>query len=448
MSLSRRPPSDKRSRMRLRQRIAALRHVLFCWAVPGSAAAVLAILLAGSVPGAAQAAPVAVAGPEALARALAGAQPGDVLELAGGDYGMLRIGPDAGGGAPLVLRAADASDPPRFAALRVEGARGLELDGLSFVYTFRPGDTLRQRPFRISNSQDVTLRNLSFRGDRATGLLPEDEGFPSAIGLALSRVTEGRVENSRFETWHRGIVITSGSEITLSGNDIHTIRSDGINVVSSQDILIENNHLHDFDRSLNSPDHADMIQAWTLNTDQPTRRLTIRGNLFDSGAGWFTQTIFMGNEEVRKGLAGPEMFYRDITIEENVILNAHYHGISLGEAEGVRIRNNTLVRQPGSEGKRDNPTLWSPGIQVAAASRDVVVAGNVTGGLSGYDSQPGWSVSGNLTVQDHDPQAPGFYGLVFAGARAGADAPLRPEDYRARPGGPLDGLGAGAAQLR
>ena len=89
-----------------------------------------------------------------------------------------------------------------------------------------------------------------------------------------------------------------------------------------------------------------MIQFWTSGTTSPSTNITIRGNILNSGAGDWTRSIFMRNEMVDLGLAGDEMFYQNILIENNVIYNAHAHGITVGETDGLTIRNNTILYNP------------------------------------------------------------------------------------------------------
>jgi len=211
-------------------------------------------------------------------------------------------------------------------------------------------------------------------------------------------------------------------------------------------VLIEGNHVHDFDRSLTSGDHADMIQFWTNGTEAPSIDVTIRGNLLASGAGAFTQSIFMRNDQVDRGLASFEaMAYRNLRIESNVIINAHLHGITVGESDGLVIANNAVLRNALSEGEDDNPGLWTPQIRVSPASRDVEVLRNVSIKVTGFEDQRDWRLEGNLVAQDRAPSEPGHYARLFAGMPAGD--PRDPATFAPRPNGPLDGTGIGPAWL-
>ena len=88
------------------------------------------------------------------------------------------------------------------------------------------------------------------------------------------------------------------------------------------------------------------------------------------------------------------MFYRNFVIENNHIEGAHPHGITVGEANGLVIRNNTVVKDP-------NTNFFKPRLRAAHHRRRRraqrgTVTGNVTHGVPG--SGPGWVISGNQLV--------------------------------------------------
>lgn len=399
-------------------------------------AAALTGLLLGH--GGARAAEVEVNSPEALAEALRQAGPGTVVRLAPGEYGSLSVqGLSGGPGSPVVLRSADPASPARFSGMQLEQVAHVELRDLAFDYGFESADPSWFAPFEVHASRDVLIADALFDGDDGA------EGAPTGFGLRVHDTDGFTLDGTELRRFYRGLNVNGSTDVTVRGNDVHSMRMDGMTFAEVSRVVIEGNHIHDFDRVVDSGDHSDMIQFWTNKTDRPSSDVTIRGNLLNSGGGWFTQSIFMRNEEVDQERAGPEMFYRDFRIEENVILNAHLHGITVGAADGLVIANNAVLRNPDSEGARDNPDLWTPRINVADASTDVRIERNVVGGIEGGDGQADWVVEGNLLVQDRSPSQPGFYGQVFAGV-PGSD----PRSFAPRAGGPLDGTGIGASLLQ
>lgn len=375
-----------------------------------------------------------------FAAALASVPAGGVLSLPGGDWGTLALR----GTGPLVIRSADPSDPAVFSRMLVKDVEGLRLENLSLKYDWSRDDKIRVRPFEIIESRDVTLSGLRIAGDVARAGPATDRGFPWGIGLSIQYSRDVTLENSEITAFHRGIAVRGSDGVTILDNDIHGLRMDGLNFAAVQDVRIVGNHIHDFARSMDSKDHSDMIQFWTNKTDRPNTGIVIRDNVLNSGQGGFTQSIFMRNEEVDRGRAGPEMFYRDVLIEGNVIVNAHRHGITLGASHDVTIRGNTLVHNTRSAGDDTARDLWLPRISVADTSQDVVVEGNIAAHIP--DPQSGWRVTNNLVVQPHARMEPGFYGQVFADVPQGD--PADPASYAPRPGGPADRPGLGAARLR
>ena len=407
------------------------------------------------------AAPGALAAPDVTVRdggelraALREARGGEVIALAPGDHGVLEVSGLAPSG-PVTLRSADPDEPARLSGMMLRDVSGLRLEGLVFDYAYEPGTRpTGARPFQIHGGSDIAILGSSFEGDVASGTgSAADDGYAAGTGL-FARDTHGlEIRGSLFTGWFRGAVLRGIDDLVVAGNRVADIRSDGLDLVAVQGALVEGNEIGPFRRSPESTDHADMIQFWTNKTDRPSTGVTIRANVLHAGTGGATQSIFMRNEEVDRGRAGREMFYRDVVIEDNVIANAHLHGITVGEVDGLAIRRNTLVRVPAAVRAKQarSPGLSVPTIRVSPRARDVVVQANVTGPLRpgeggptglvlGHDGQPDWRVEGNVMAQDASPGRPGWYGDLFVAA-TGPERPL--EGLRALPGGPLSGLGAG-----
>jgi hypothetical protein len=386
------------------------------------------------------------ASPADFTEVLAAADPGTVIELTGGSYDTLGMR-DGGGSAqaPLVIRSADPKAPARFARMNLRDVENLVLEGLVFDYVATPGADPTLRPFQIRSSQGIILRGCLFKGDKAAHG-GSAEMSPTGFGLSFRGLTDVTLEDSRITGFLRGLLVRESRNVIIRGNEFDGMRSDGMDFAQVEGVLIERNHLHDFDRPPGVKDHPDMIQFWTASTTKPSRDIVIRDNVLNAGSGPWTQSIFMRNELVDARGAGKEMFYHTILIEENVIVNAHPHGITVGETLGLTIRNNTVVRNAKAAGEGHKPSFWIPRIRVAKKSEDVRIERNVTAAVDGLDGQKDWVVADNLLVQDQSRMKPGFYATVFG--PAALSAPDRIESFRPLPGGPLDGTGIGAALLR
>jgi len=395
---------------------------------------------------------IGVADVAGLMQALAAAAGGETIRLAPGDYGLLNFQGRQDFAAPVTLTSADPGAPAVFSRAVVANVADLVIDGLRFDYRFSPGDVLWTQPFRFVNCRGLVIRNSLFAGDVARGVSPDEDGFGWAMGLALRGCSGLAVTGNRIEGFHRGLVIGDGTDVVVTANEVTGMRMDAMTFASMRNVRIEANHLHGFRRAWRSGDHCDMIQFWTNKTTVPSRDIVIRGNLLQAGDGDPTQSILMGNEEVAFGRAGREMFYSRVTIEDNVILNGHLHGITLGAAQDVVIRRNTVLRDPAFRALPDGARPVNiPRINVDPASVDVVVQANIVAGVA--DAQTGWTVRDNLIVQDLERLQPGYAPLLFAARTPDAMAPLpgglaARASLAVRPGSAADRRGLGAALLR
>ncbi len=379
--------------------------------------------------------------PEAdLVRAIFAASARDdapTLRLAGGDYGALILR-DLRPKSPITLISADPTRPATLRALHVERSRDLAFIGLNF--TFRPSQESAEndsaKPFVIAGSARIRIAQSRFEG----GKQGQPDPRPSGFGLVLRDSREIRLETSSLTRFHRAVVISRSQDISILSNEITAIRSDGIDCAEVQRIRISGNYIHDFDRLPASKDHADMIQFWTRDTERPSTDILIENNILASGRGLYTQSIFLRNERAETE-DRPDLYYKNLRIIENVIINAHAHGITVGEAQGVEIARNSVLRNARSSGRFGKASLWTPQIRVSARARDVVIRDNLTAAIHG--GEQGWVVQGNLIVQEHNPQATGFYGALFSGAMA--QDPSKLARFTPRKDGPLSHGPLGAA---
>jgi len=389
---------------------------------------------------------IRVTNAEELRAALVNATGGETIELEGGDYGELDLqtfktfGVKAIYDTPVTITSADPNHRASFSEMDLREVKNLTFDNVVFDSNYT-GGAVWVSPFMILDSEGVTIRNSLFEGELASGTGdPTTDGFATGKGLRIEGSSGIVVENNEFTTWHRALTVGGSTDVSVVGNDVHSIRSDGMNFAHVQNVLIENNHIHDFALSKASADHSDMIQFWTTGGTVPSENIIIRGNTLDMGDGDLTQSIFMRNEVVDQGLAGREMFYRNILIEQNVILNSHSHGITVGETDALTIRKNTVL--PISRDDEDFGMV--PRINVAGASTNVVIEQNAVGGISGFGGQENWRVGSNVIVQNADIALDGHVETQFvtSSLRTGSAA-----DLRVLPDSLVAQLGAGADRL-
>jgi hypothetical protein len=335
-----------------------------------------------------------------LQRALEDARGGETILLAAGDYGNLELqGRDAGQfqyQSTVTIRSAvtDPAEHAVFSGLTLNRVVNLDIEHVTFDYDAAPGAPGNEKFTQVLRSQDVAIRNVIFDGDLAEELDAVSDGYATGIGLHVDQSRGIEIVDSTFSEFHRAATFWRTDDLKITGNDVHSMRSDGFNFADVDNVLIEGNHIHSFIASFDSEDHRDFIQFWTAATDSPSVNVIIRGNLLDVGDGDWTQSIFINNEQVEFGLAGEEMFYQDFLIEDNVIRNAQLHGITVREIDGLTIRNNTVMYS-----QSDNTSTTIPSIRVVEDAKNVTITGNIAHDITAPD---GALVLGNLLVDVRD----------------------------------------------
>lgn len=383
-----------------------------------------------------------------LMKALANAQGGETILLAGGDYGSVTMrstgGLNLGFTSEVSIVSEDPANPAVFTGMFVKGASNLTFDGIVFDYTYASTDELFSRPFQVVSSDNIAIQNSVFDGDAAQGRSALDDGLGFAIGLSVRNIDTVTLDNNTFHNFYRGMVVQEVQNALVTGNELYGLRMDGMNFGDVQGVQITDNYIHDFQGSTNPADHRDMIQFWTNGTKQASSDIVIANNRLDIGDGDYTQSIFMRNDQVDRGLAGYEMYYQNVTIQDNLIINGHMHGITVGETDGLTISNNTVVHSDGSNPDGQDGGVEVPQIRVASTSMNVKIAQNITSTITGDTGRSDWTLDRNVFVQDQDAHASGYYKDVFflSSLDGATDAPA----YLALPGSEVETAGAGAPQ--
>ena len=160
--------------------------------------------------------------------------------------------------------------------------------------------------------------------------------------------------------------------------------------------------------------------------------MIIRGNFLDAGTGNWTQSIYMANS------GDP---FLNILIEDNVIYNDHVHGITVGETDGLVIRNNTLLHDPSAI----YALGWPLSIILYGTSLNVTVESNIAADIWIGGNKIPDGLGNNLLVQRDGPGRKNYYLKLFTNA-LGQDPDLA--DLRALPGGLIERHGLGAEMTR
>ncbi|MEI6419570.1 MAG: right-handed parallel beta-helix repeat-containing protein [Sphingomonadales bacterium] len=256
------------------------------------------------------AAAVLAATPATLSAQLANAQPGDQLQLAPGDYGLVQI----------VNR--------RFApALKISAGQAR-----------------------------LQLHIMSSSGVELTGgqLLASGTSGPAGYASLIRQSDHVSFTNVNFPPSVRAMVIDRSTNVTVKGGTITGMTIDGINIAASQNVLIDGVTCQDFQPLEGT--HPDCVQLWSrkelpITADVTVQNVVSRGNM---------QGVTAFNHPER----GDPGFDR-IHFLNNKVEGAYPQGVALYDARNSVVTGNRTTTIPGSRFKTSVNVVRCTGCTVA-----------------------------------------------------------------------------------
>jgi Ca2+-binding RTX toxin-like protein len=259
----------------------------------------------------------------ALNAALKTALSGDTIQLAAGVYSGV-VATNLHFATGITVTSADPTNMASITGLHVVGSSGITFQGLDFYADPAGGQT----PFQVGGASDnIHFDHLSVHGQIGGDLANQ-------VGpLLLRDSTNLSVTNSEFQSLWWGIEHLNDTGLTLTGNNLHNIRMDGIRGGGSNNVIASNNTFSDFHPL--TGEHPDAIQFWTQNTTAPTHDITVDNNLMTRGGGAPVQGVFLGDEA--------SMGYQHVNISGNGVIGELYNGIAVFGGHDVTIDHNIVV---------------------------------------------------------------------------------------------------------
>jgi Ca2+-binding RTX toxin-like protein len=253
-----------------------------------------------------------------LLKALSVAHGGDTIQLAAGSYSSMAINNLHFSQDVTITGAAGAV----INGLNVDSSNGLTFTNLEVV-----ANPTAAASMVVSSSQDIHFDGLHLHGS-LDGNPQNDNG-----GLLFRESSNVSVTHSTFEQLYWAVGHVNDTALTISNNDFHDLRMDGIRGGGSSNVIVSGNEFRDFFPV--SGDHDDAIQFWTTNTTASAHDIVVQGNIFERGAGKVVQGVFFNNE-----VAG--LPYQNVTIANNLIVGGAYNGVYVKEAANVNITGNVV----------------------------------------------------------------------------------------------------------
>lgn len=259
------------------------------------------------------------------ARTLAGAE----IRLNPGNYGDLvwnfRTYPLG-----RVYVVAATSTKPVFRSIQANSSTNMSFHGIKV--TGGPGKLVQ-----LNSS-----RNMSFTGGEISGLT--EDGNPwdeTATGLQVRFSTNVVVQDVRFSDVRAAIYTQRSSKVDIRYNRVVNVR-EGMNIVSTDDIMIRGNHFSNFYPRYDIGEHPDAMQLWTNGEVKGSNRVRIIENLISMGDKRAVQGVLAGCEA-----AGVR--HKDWELARNVYFGSSPHGLSFNCVDGLKVWNNVIVAAPHAD---------------------------------------------------------------------------------------------------
>lgn len=266
-----------------------------------------------------------------LRATIGNAKNGDTILLESGTYSSVMLrGLNIDGN--ITITSKNPAKQAVFTDLNVRDSSGMTFRGIEFAADPKAG----MYKFTVMGSENIVLDKLYVHGTLNDN--PWDDTSP----LMIRNSKNVSVTNSEFEqVWH-GVSFLDNDGLTITGNEFHDIRTDGVRGGGTSNLLISNNTFTDFYPHPGKradgmdKDHPDGIQIWTTNTSKVASNITITDNVVMRGDGAPVQGIFLRD-------TFSNLPFEDVTITGNVVIGGMANGISVDGAKGLLVENNQVI---------------------------------------------------------------------------------------------------------
>lgn len=363
---------------------------------------------------------IVVGSEAALLAALRGATGETVIKLQAGIYDKFtidRINPTA----KVTITSFDPAHKTEIDTLWVKNSSNLTFQDLYFHHV-EPLNIVTGPQVRVSNSRDITFVATEFAGN------VDASNTNDASGIQVSDSSRISILDSKFHDLMFASYAFNTSNLVIAGNEVTKVR-EGFDFANVHHVTIDRNSFSAFQPLLTGtkPDHPDGIQFWTSGS-RASSDIEITNNAFLFGNHVPIQGIFIRSE------LGNVARHSDLVIANNVYQGQSRHGITVYDADGVRITGNTVVSAPKSgTAYYLDPAINTKNTTGAEVDHNVAAmrfsAADV--GLIAHDNIDAWDLQTGVGTR---------YADLF-GAAPGSTA--RPDDFLVLAGTTADRIGAG-----
>jgi parallel beta-helix repeat protein len=272
-----------------------------------------------------------------LSSALQAATGGDLILLESGNYGDVSIKNFNPAGV-VQFRSADSANLAHFDTLAIRTSQNISFGEMTIGRPLGSAEGNSTKMGYVTGSSNITFNDVHFQGSLDGN--PQNDG----MGLMVSASKSINVVNSSFHDLDRGLYVEKSSFVRISGNNVHDIAVDGMDIAGTSHISIEGNT---FDRFFpGAGAHPDAIQFFNTNMPSGSTDITIQNNMMLQTAGTGPQGIFLAD--------AMGMPYTNVLIANNLLYgNGLGNGITVSGAKDVILHDNSVLSTPA-----DTTAFW------------------------------------------------------------------------------------------
>ncbi|UXX79906.1 right-handed parallel beta-helix repeat-containing protein [Reichenbachiella carrageenanivorans] len=305
-----------------------------------------------------------------------------------------------------IVAAPDAT--PWVSGLQLANSHHLTIDGLLVDGTSRT-DSNPNWVFLITgdvNTHHITLTNCTIKSAEDVSTWTRADWYAKAFGGMDFRGTDITVSHSTITNVYHAVSLR-GNGTYFHDNVIDNFGADALQVRGSNSTY-ENNLIRDAYIEDYEVNHDDALQFFSLASDPIIENVVIRNNkflLFEDEITPFMEAQKTAGQPVvsekMQAIIITDGYSDGWIVENNLVVNANAHGISLYGARNCRVQNNTVVHHPNTTyfSNTTNPqVLVTDQTKTGQTNFSNVIRNNLSTNLSWSSFDATSTVEGNIDI--------------------------------------------------
>lgn len=283
---------------------------------------------------------------------------GDVIYLMSGAHGSPFI---TGSHTDYVTIKPLSGENPVIASVQVESASYWAFDGLTFSTNGSGGSFARDYMFLTKdNATYLKIENCTFSCAENSSAWSKNDWYANSEDAVIIRGDNTIFNNNTIKNTYFALQM-EGDYAEVRNNLIDNFGADAIRALGSHAIY-ENNIIRDAYVEDYGINHDDGIQMYDKDNVAAgiIDDVIIRNNKIFNFADPITQAM-VDDDLVGYSMQGiiiTDGHTENVTVENNLVVSDHYHGITLTGAINCKIQNNTVSKTPTSYNPTADATPW------------------------------------------------------------------------------------------